>query len=487
MVVGRHLVAILAVASLVVMWLGHGALRTSKARDGGASVREAGGRGAHAYFRSTTAEGTTTRRRPAVPLDALIHHEASLLTPQHRLGGIPTVNSESRVRPPQPHHEEQQPKPNVAALHVTARTDQQLEPPARPKRPARLWGTYARDVPVGVATTGTDGVSRGFYTDRRPEKTRFVPWLPGAVARGQGNLTDGAFVRSGTYAVAVSPADTDATAPERVTWNVVSSDHPRALTWDGLVTPAEADAIIDVATSSLARSSVGSGKDTAVEKSRSSHGMFLATPEQREHWANVALRRRILAATGLRAPEWLEATQVLRYEPGQQYLPHHDYYPERLEKELRRGGQRIVTVLTCLRDVEGGGGATAFPLGVNRTAEAADAAAGIDVASQLYRGDRKIRGSPPWVADKYVLRVQPKLGRGIMFYSAYERSAAPNATATATRNAADAAAASSSFVRPSSGPNSVFGMDPHSLHAGEPPTTGTKWVAVVWCHPRAFT
>jgi len=59
-----------------------------------------------------------------------------------------------------------------------------------------------------------------------------------------------------------------------------------------------------------------------------------------------------------------EGIQVLHYRPGNQYEPHHDYFP--LEGSastpscLSRGGQRVGTLIMYLADTEAGGG-TVFP------------------------------------------------------------------------------------------------------------------------------
>jgi prolyl 4-hydroxylase len=63
-------------------------------------------------------------------------------------------------------------------------------------------------------------------------------------------------------------------------------------------------------------------------------------------------RARIAAATELPVGA-MEATAILHYSPGQQFLPHHDYldtaHPGHA-KEVAEGGQRVVTFLLCLND-----------------------------------------------------------------------------------------------------------------------------------------
>lgn len=53
-----------------------------------------------------------------------------------------------------------------------------------------------------------------------------------------------------------------------------------------------------------------------------------------------------------------EDIQVLRYEHGQKYDPHYDYFSD--EVNTVRGGHRIATVLMYLTDVAKGG-ETVFP------------------------------------------------------------------------------------------------------------------------------
>lgn len=56
----------------------------------------------------------------------------------------------------------------------------------------------------------------------------------------------------------------------------------------------------------------------------------------------------------------LEPLQILRYQPGQRYDAHHDYFPR---KQLGNSGQRHATYFVYLSDIEDGleGGETEFP------------------------------------------------------------------------------------------------------------------------------
>jgi prolyl 4-hydroxylase len=58
-----------------------------------------------------------------------------------------------------------------------------------------------------------------------------------------------------------------------------------------------------------------------------------------------------------------EGLQILKYEKGQEYKPHYDYFNPKnsgSHVQLKRGGQRIATAIVYLTDVEVGG-ATVFP------------------------------------------------------------------------------------------------------------------------------
>lgn len=58
-----------------------------------------------------------------------------------------------------------------------------------------------------------------------------------------------------------------------------------------------------------------------------------------------------------------EGLQILRYEPGQQYRPHHDWFDPAQPgsaTHLQRGGQRVGTTVIYLAAAQAGGG-TSFP------------------------------------------------------------------------------------------------------------------------------
>ena len=136
---------------------------------------------------------------------------------------------------------------------------------------------------------------------------------------------------------------------------------PRIVVFGGLLSAAECDALVELSRPRLVRSET---VDTAtggseVNAARTSDGMFFSRGETA---LITRIERRI--ATLLRWPvERGEGLQVLRYRPGAEYRPHHDYFdPDRpgTAAVLARGGQRLATLVMYLNEPEGGG-ATTFP------------------------------------------------------------------------------------------------------------------------------
>jgi prolyl 4-hydroxylase len=137
--------------------------------------------------------------------------------------------------------------------------------------------------------------------------------------------------------------------------------HPRVVVFGGLLTDAECEQLMALSRPRLERSKTvdnATGGDE-VNASRTSEGMFFERGE-------TALITRIEAriASLLRWPvDHGEGLQILRYRPGAEYRPHHDYFDPvhpGTAKILERGGQRVGTLVIYLHAPEGGG-ATTFP------------------------------------------------------------------------------------------------------------------------------
>lgn len=142
---------------------------------------------------------------------------------------------------------------------------------------------------------------------------------------------------------------------------VVAVQHPRIVVFRELLSDAECDALIELARPRLSRSEtvVNRTGESEVNAARTSQGMFFSRGEGD---LISAIEARIAAL--LNWPiERGEGLQVLRYGVGAEYRPHFDYFdPAQPGSQaiLKRGGQRVGTVLMYLNTPEAGG-ATTFP------------------------------------------------------------------------------------------------------------------------------
>lgn len=205
------------------------------------------------------------------------------------------------------------------------------------------------------------------------------------------------------------------------------SSRPRAFLYSGFLSDTECDHLVSLAKGSMEKSMVAdndSGKSVA-SQARTSSGTFLAKHEDE---IVSAIEKRVAAWTFL-PEENAESLQVLRYETGQKYDAHFDYFHDR--NNLKRGGQRVATVLMYLTDVNKGG-ETVFP-----NAEGSHLQYKDETWSECSRSG---------------LAVKPKKGDALLFFNLHV-----NATA-----------------------------DTGSLHGSCPVIEGEKWSATKWIHVRSF-
>jgi prolyl 4-hydroxylase len=142
---------------------------------------------------------------------------------------------------------------------------------------------------------------------------------------------------------------------------LMSMRNPRVIVFGSLLSDNECDALVELARARLARSET---VDTAtggneVNEARTSDGMFFARGE-----APLIARIEARMAALLRWPlENGEGLQILRYRPGAEYRPHYDYFDPAQPGSaaiLKRGGQRVASLVTYL-NTPLAGGATTFP------------------------------------------------------------------------------------------------------------------------------
>ena len=188
---------------------------------------------------------------------------------------------------------------------------------------------------------------------------------------------------------------------------LMAMSHPRVVVFGDLLSDEECAELIELARKRLSRSETVATRTGAseVNEARTSDGMFFLPAE-----FPVCAR---LEARLARLLDWPlengEGLQVLRYRPGAEYKPHYDYFDPAepgTPAILKRGGQRLASIVCYLNTPEAGG-ATVFP------------EAGIEVApvrgnavffsyDRPHPSTRTLHGGAPvvagekWVATKWM-------------------------------------------------------------------------------------
>lgn len=188
---------------------------------------------------------------------------------------------------------------------------------------------------------------------------------------------------------------------------LVCMRQPRIVVFRGLLSDAECDALIELARPRLSRSEtvVNRTGGSEVNAARTSQGMFFSRGEG----ALVdAVEARIAALLNWPVDRG-EGLQVLRYGVGAEYRPHFDYFDPAQPGSpaiLKRGGQRVGTVLMYLNTPESGG-ATTFPdAGIEVHAQRGSAVFfAYEQPSPLTRtlhGGSPVLAGEKWVATKWL-------------------------------------------------------------------------------------
>ncbi|XP_038903083.1 probable prolyl 4-hydroxylase 4 [Benincasa hispida] len=211
---------------------------------------------------------------------------------------------------------------------------------------------------------------------------------------------------------------------KQISWN------PRAFVYEGFLTDLECDHLISLAKAELKRSSVADNLsgESKVSEVRTSSGAFI-------HKAKDPIVSGIedkIAAWTFLPKENGEDIQVLRYEYGQKYDAHFDYFADKVN--IARGGHRMATVLMYLSDVEKGG-ETVFPS-----------------AEESQRRQASETNDDLSDCAKKGIAVKPRKGDALLFFSLH--------------------------------PNAI--PDISSLHGGCPVIEGEKWSATKWIHVDSF-
>ncbi|RZU03103.1 2OG-Fe(II) oxygenase [Rivibacter subsaxonicus] len=167
-------------------------------------------------------------------------------------------------------------------------------------------------------------------------------------------------------AVALPEPDLRGTPPsiwahDREVRVVMAMHDPRVVVFANLLGENECEEIIQLARQRLERSHTVdmSTGDSEVNAARTSEGMFFV---RAEHPVCARLEARLAALLNWPVENG-EGLQVLRYRPGAEYKPHYDYFDPAQPGTptiLKRGGQRLATIVMYLNTPLKGGGTT-FP------------------------------------------------------------------------------------------------------------------------------
>jgi len=180
-----------------------------------------------------------------------------------------------------------------------------------------------------------------------------------------------------------------------------------------LLAPEECDAIVELSSSRIKRSTVVDPKsgDPVPDPRRTSHGTFF---EAAANPLIATVEARLARLCGLPVKHG-EGLQILHYTKGGEYQPHYDYFDPGVSgsaKQLARGGQRIVTIIMYLNTVEQGGG-TSFPeLGLEFLPEKGAALMFSSLTrdgrlqSQSLHGGTPVTAGVKWIATRWI-RINP--------------------------------------------------------------------------------
>ena len=187
-------------------------------------------------------------------------------------------------------------------------------------------------------------------------------------------------------------------------------DNPRVTYFPGFLSHEECDYLIDRAEGKFKPSTVLSKDENAYEEENPGRTSSGTCFERGETEKITHIERRIAHMTGTPLENG-EGLQLLKYEEGQHYLPHHDFFDPNepgYMKYLGRGGQRTFSVIMYLND-DFEDGETEFPLLRFRVVPAKGAAlvfanltekGALD--TQTLHGGRPPKNGTKYIATKWI-------------------------------------------------------------------------------------
>lgn len=188
---------------------------------------------------------------------------------------------------------------------------------------------------------------------------------------------------------------------------IMSMRHPRVVVFGNLLSDEECEAIIAAASPRMQRSLTVDNQSggEAINDDRTSNGMFFQRGE-----LDLISRIEARIARLLNWPiENGEGLQVLHYRPGAEYKPHYDYFAPNepgTPTILKRGGQRVGTLVMYLNEPTRGGGTTFPDVGLQVVPRRGNAVFFSydrpDPATKTLHGGAPVLEGEKWIATKWL-------------------------------------------------------------------------------------
>jgi len=231
--------------------------------------------------------------------------------------------------------------------------------------------------------------------------------VPDAAAQSQatGGSAKAASVKVPDLDLTRSPRKVD--AGDRTVNVLATLTQPRVVVLGGLLSDEECDGLIAAARPRMARSLTVQTQTGGEELNpdRTSNGMFFNRGE-----SELITRIEARIARLLNWPvDHGEGIQVLHYHPGAEYKPHYDYFDPAepgTPTILKRGGQRLATLVMYLSEPACGGGTTFPDVGLEVAPQRGNAVffsydQPLPTTRTLHGGAPVIEGEK-WVATKWL-------------------------------------------------------------------------------------
>lgn len=209
-------------------------------------------------------------------------------------------------------------------------------------------------------------------------------------------------------------ADTEISG-RKITVNCLAKQ-PTLLRFNNILSKEECEYLCKLGESLIKPSTTGGAKNSEINPHRTSYSAFL----NKSHDEVVAnIEKRIAELLKVRVKQ-IEPFQIVKYQPGQQYKEHHDWFDENTGTEIHditkeMGGNRLYTVFAYLNDLEEEDirkhkGATFFPRANGGKGVSADPIMGTGIFwknkdNGKTTEDTLHAGTPPGISIKWGLNI----------------------------------------------------------------------------------